>query len=570
MRKTYLTADLSMIDTTAKKDGVVSAEHAAILSDVSYLAEDGASPKGFMCLGLNMALLDGTYSEAGISCGGYITGSVSDENGACDGETIRIVFSTNHSSAALTLYFVWLPFAVQVTYYQGDETLLQRTYYPDSYVYAAQADVENYTAVDVTILSTFSPHCFGWLYRIDYGTYFNWTDSEIMSATITEEVNPISTTLAINTATLKVYCENNGFDLANLNGVYKFLQTAQKITLTEYVNGEAVNMGAFYLDKPKSEAENEITFSCVDALGILDKTTFRRGRIYTGDAAKVVLQEIMDSAGWEDFELSEELADQPVYGYIGLCKHREALQQLVFALGAVADCSRSSRIRIYRVRRSIISVIGRDRKFISGSKVEKRDYYSGVSLTVHSLIEGTEAKQLYSGTLESGTYTIDFSNPCQVSSAEGANIIEKGINYCVITVEEKQTVKITGKQYEDVKSVYTLSADYVQSGQKDNKLEIDKATLVTGENADVIAARVYEYYSLQQQLRFRYIMENEKCGNWHAIYLRNKTICSCIEKQTIDLTGGFLADATCVGIDTQTYNYEYMPEIIAGQEIGVI
>ena len=183
-----------------------------------------------------------------------------------------------------------------------------------------------------------------------------------MTAKIIEEVDPLSSQLSINKADLKIYDKSTAFNALNPKGLYGFLQTSQEFRFTEFVNEVPIDMGTYYLEKAESEKETQISFSCVDALGILDKTTFIKGRIYDGDSVETVISEIMDSAGWTKYTIEEELKEKPVYGYIGVCTHREALQQVVFSIGAVADCNRSDKIKIYTVKKNVNSYINKNRK----------------------------------------------------------------------------------------------------------------------------------------------------------------------------------------------------------------
>ena len=47
------------------------------------------------------------------------------------------------------------------------------------------------------------------------------------------------------------------------------------------------------------------------------------------------------------YDLAPSLAGIVIKGYLPVCTHREALQQVAFALGAVVSCARSDNIRIY-------------------------------------------------------------------------------------------------------------------------------------------------------------------------------------------------------------------------------
>ena len=69
-----------------------------------------------------------------------------------------------------------------------------------------------------------------------YGRYIEWTGDVIKTAKIHEEINEISTTLSINTASISILDAKNDFDISNENGSWRSVQKTQEVTFTENKN----------------------------------------------------------------------------------------------------------------------------------------------------------------------------------------------------------------------------------------------------------------------------------------------------------------------------------------------
>ena len=70
----------------------------------------------------------------------------------------------------------------------------------------------------------------------------------------------------------------------------------------------------------------------------------------------------------------------------------------------------------------------------------------------------------------------------------------------------------------------------------------------------------------------QYLIDLEQAGNWvNIVDVSNNYATSLIEKQTLNLTGGFIATATCIGYSAKvTEDYFTGLELYTGQSIGVL
>lgn len=567
-----------LIDVGAKGDSSPSVTHNQSFADVLLLKEDNADRLPTMTMEWNYSILDGTMGHLPDNLESaqypYFSDIISDENG--DFEThpvLEVEFEENHSSAGLSILFDGAyPEEIKVTWYGLDNKIISEvTFYPEDKYAVLNNNVENYRKIRIEFVSTKIPYRFLKILNIDYGIKLNWTGESIIKATITEELDPISSELSINTLDHTIYSADKSFNILNPQGIYKFFQPKQKIIVREKIDDELVEMGTFYLDTQSSLSETQISFHAIDALGILDKSQFKKGKIYEDVLAGDIIAEIMDSAGWEDYTVSSEIASVRMSGHIPICSHRQALQQVVFALRAVADCSRSDKIKIYRQSRNVTYRVKRDRIFIGGN-IQVKNYISDVEITTHHYELKNEETKIFDGTLQEGLNEITFSQPSVISSLSAGTVIESGVNYAVIQMQSQGSCIVMGKQYEDRTSTYVTSDPYIPAGETRKSIQVPSATMVTKDNVYLLAESLFNYYSLRKQANKKILLNNEKVGEWIDIQSQQGMyVNGGIEKQVIDLTGGFISELSIIGYNTvDAYLYYTGKEIHTGEEIGVI
>ena len=343
--------------------------------------------------------------------------------------------------------------------------------------------------------------------------------------------------MRINTLDFTVYDEDREFNILNQKGKYSLFQSRQEIRAREIVNGETVEMGTFYLDGKESRSETEISFHAIDGVGVIDKSNFIKGRIYQNEKVSVIIAEIMESAGWNKYEISDELKDLTLSGYIPICSHREALQQVAFAIRAIVDCSRTNLIRIYRQNTSADIKIKDDRLFIDGEKVSDKEYVSKIEITMHQYQESTDQSTIFDGILNAGVNEITFSEPAKDIDSSAGTVVESGVNYAIINMSETGECTVTGKVYEDLQSTFIRSAGESNSNEIENVISVTDATLVDKNNSYLLAESLFDYYSLRRTLNARYILETERTGRWISVKsYYGMYINGGIESQEIDLT----------------------------------
>lgn len=252
-------------------------------------------------------------------------------------------------------------------------------------------------------------------------------------------------------------------------------------------------------------------FEAIDLIGLIDKTTFYGG-MYNNVTVEDLCEEIFTSAGLEsdEYEIQEDLKNIQLTGYIPICTHREALQQVVFAIGAIADDSRSTKIRIYTiVDEEDNNTIEQTNIFQNTRKVEQNEIVTEVAATAHNYVQGGESEEVFKGILSVGRNRVLFDEPVYNLSCTGGTIIESNCNYAIINCTTEREVVVTGYKYVDNTQEISVEVEDLSSTSKLNTLKIESAYFINKSNAQTIAQKVLDYYQKTYKTEFEFIVEEE-------------------------------------------------------------
>lgn len=544
-----------LFDVTAADDSTQSCADVQPFADVSILNTpdlDSLTVKPWATLETNQWILDGSKKVFPNVPKNEVFGlwSLSQSGDDCNFETPVVLtcqFTEPHTTVGITFIFREdsdeYANKVVVSYYSSSNSLItEKTFFPDRATYFASGIAEDYQKIVCKFYGTSLPNRYLKLTEIKYGAVKIFDDDSVISAQILEEVDPTGAELSINTLEFTAYTTD--FALLDPNGVYAALQQRQAIATK--VDGE--NFGTFFLDEPESEDDDTTTFKCVDFVGAIDTTDFMGG-IYSNKTVSSLIAEIMTSAEVEtnEYELNSTLGSKTVSGYIPICTHREALQQVAFAIGAIVDCSRGKSIKIYPQNTSVIGTITHDEKF-DGHKVKMTTLVTGVEVTAHRYTLKTDTSTAYEGNLTVGTHTLTFSEPYAQLSASGATIVSSGANYATVTVTTAGKVTLTGKAYEDSTSIIGVYASELPANAKPNVITCDdSATLVDTAKAAEIAQRLYNFYQMRYEDTGELILGNQKAGQtWRMNSLNNRDLVGVVQSLDINLITG-VADMKITG-----------------------
>lgn len=552
-----------LLDVTAADDATSSCTDIQQFSDIQAIHTpdlDSLPVEPWATLELNQWILDGSKrqwpQDPARENFGLWSKQMSDENGDFSQPIVLTIdFTEKHTSEGLTLYFRPdsgdYPTHMKAEYYNAEGLILEKTYTPDRPEYFAEGQAEDYTKIVLTFYKTNLPCRYLKLTELKYGSIKIFDENSIISADIYEEVDRTGAELSINTLEFMIYTED--FQLLDPTGIYKMLQQKQAISAALYTDdGTAVDMGTFFLEEPSSEDDDTTTLSCVDFLGVIDKTDFMGG-IYTNKNAGELLDEIMASAEVQpvEYEATEELRSKSISGWIPICTHRAALQQWAFAVGGIVDCSRGKKIRAYSAENDAHGTITHDDKFI-GHSVKLKALTTGVEVTTHKYVPSSDTATAFEGVLPVGQHVVTFSAPHTELSASGANIVSSGENFAVVTVATDGEVVITGKQYEDSTGIVGVYATDLPANAKPNIVSVDSnATLVNANNAHSIAQRLYNYYQNRYTDEGEIILSGQQAGQvWRMNSLNNRDLVGSLDSIEIDLMTE-IATVKLTGLSTE-------------------
>lgn len=572
--RTYCRAEIKFIDVTALADASVTTDDNQGIGSIELFAEQ-TEQKSYGTFELNQFVLDGsksvlTENPKDIA---FWNDALSKED--CTFETdpkITVTFQEQHTSAAITLYFEDEPPAeLKITWYTIAGTkLITETFYPDSLIYVCNNQVQNYGKIEIEFVRTSFPQRYIKLQYILYGKYIVWDKDMIQTAKVQEDIDVTSASLSINEADISIVDMNNDFDAENENGAWNSVQKTQEVTLSEFNNGNMIPMGAFFIDD-FSFSKNIAKFKLVDVVGLLDKYTFYEGQVYNNVRAGVILNAIFATAGIKKYVIDEEVGNTLLSGYLAIQTCRKALQQVCFACGAVADDSRSDTIKVYKPDRYVKSTVGTDRKFNGNTKVSLEKYISGVNIEMKNYALEEKNSDIYKKTLPAGDTKITFSSPYLPSSitASVGTLKEVKTNYLIINMPDAGQCHITGIKYANTTFSYEKRVDKIEAGETENIKKYSGCTIYNADILPDIAAYLLDYHALRKKVGMKYLVDLEQVGNWANINsIGGKTSTTLIESQTLDLTGGFIATATCRGYSVVvTENYFAGVELYTGGDV---
>ena len=558
--RTKTVIEYGAMDLTAKADAQYSTSDIQDFSDANNLKNDPEEIK-YSTLENNYFLLDGSFENLPDNIGniGYWSKTTSSQTRDFTTPiTLTITFAHNHSSIGLTLRFSQYSYCthLKIAYYDSSDTLIhEEEYHPDTYEYFYEYEAVNYRKIILTFYSTNEPNRYIKLYKVLYGRTVVFEGDNLISASIIEEIDPLSDELSINTLDFVCFATDDRFNILNPQGAYLTFQKTQPLKAYKVENGITTDMGTFYLESWENESEKSMKIKGIDLIGILDKSEFNGG-IYENKNAEQLIQEIMATANIQNYTISD-LTSETITGYLPISTCRDALQQVLFVLGAVADCSRSESINIYKMSESETpNEIASDQIIQNTKEITQGEIITGVSVKTHRYKLKREVETLYEEDLSQGTYKINFDTPATNLTIENATIVESGVNYAIINATGSgsqqsrkyygnRTVLIEGNTYDDLTNTITVTDQ--EEYEKSNVLTINNCTLINSTNANDVATRVFNYYKSLYTNKFDMILDDEKVGD-NVITEKSdiNELNGYVTKLDIDMTGGFIASAEII------------------------
>lgn len=463
-------------------------------------------PQDYMNPGeLNNVLLDGTgriYPDDLTTCVPIMSEQISDSDGNLDGDIeITLEADGNFSSQGITLVFSEIvgryPKIVNIKWYNGSKLLYDKTYNPDSPNYYCEQYVESYNKLIITLTNVNMPQNYLTLNNIIYGLIRQFGRPDIETFTLLHDIDPVSSTLKIDTM---------DFSLKQKTDIEYVFQDKQAIK--SYFDDEL--MSTTFVKKYSRNSRDSYEIATEDYMGLLDDVQFYGG-MYTNKSLTELIAEILEPVG-VPYTIADNLTDKTLTGYISVCTRREALTQVMFAIGAVADTSYSDKVDIYILSDEVTAVLN-DNNTFTGQQTKTTDKITELRLYAYSYVESSNTYTAYQAA-KSGTGTdieVIFPEPLYDLSITNGTISESGTNYAIITANANCV--LTGKKYDKTQSATIIRNPNILAGDKENIYEITNYTLVNRDNVEELAQACFDYYSHRENINETILASDIKVGD---------------------------------------------------------
>ncbi|MCM1327263.1 MAG: hypothetical protein NC094_12125 [Bacteroidales bacterium] len=588
--RTEFFVDYDLYDTTALQDAKESTESNSAFADISKIKENISAPN-YGTLEHNFFVLDGSieefpddpdnlvyfskdfvqtnndypYAGTELYAGDDLDGAINEE---FQKQTIVIDFTENHSSYGITLYFLnEYPTELGVEWFGLDGILKSRKrFYPDSLIYFCKNPVVDYGKIIITFMRAL-PYHYVKLQHIKYGTTITWGYDNIKSGKMVNDTDPISDKIKIDKLDFSFIDVSDEFNMGNADGLHTMLQKNQSMRPYEVVEGKTIILGTFFLDT-FSTTKNVTKMSATDYKGKLANVDFMGGRMYDGEPAGNIIDEIMLSANIKDYTIDEETRNTPLYGTLKIQTCQKALREVLFASGSMINTALRTGVEIRKYDRTVTSKIDREHKFSTTYEVD--NYVSDVTVKYKTWALDEKVSEITKGIYGVGTHTIQLSSPASNMTTNNGIILEQTPYYIVLNVtDEQREIIISGQKYVGEEIAATSSIEHLKSGEVRNTKTFS-GTLINFEQAKNIADNILDYYQLQQIIQTKHLSSGEKSGDWLEIEnssWKYGNLVASVESMTTDLTGGFISTAKCRGYYKMTSEYYYADhEVYTGED----
>lgn len=270
-----------------------------------------------------------------------------------------VVFAEGHSSAGLTLSFGELTneyatdFVIQVFDNNHTPIVVKHVVDNKNTTYVLEDGLDNYYLIVVEILKWSHPFRRAKVTAIDFGIILTFRDRDLISFTVTEEINVAGDSLPANELRFTVDNSDKRYNILNPEGHYRFLMERQEVWATlslevEPNNYEAINMGKFYLKEWRSdEGALTTTFTAFSIFDILEDIMYiGYGTTNLYDLAV----DVLTKAGVTEFIIDERLREIATNGFYELIDSRKALYFIGMAGKAIVKQNRDGIVEIQQFR----------------------------------------------------------------------------------------------------------------------------------------------------------------------------------------------------------------------------
>ena len=422
---------------------------------------------------------------------GFISKIASDENGAFPidgGIVLTLTAGGQYSSQGFTITFdtynnIYCSY-LNIKWYRDNQLIDEEDFTPDNSVYFCEKKVSNFDKVKISFYKMNMPDNRLKIRGIEFGYGTMFLGGELQNVYITQEMNPITSELGINTT---------DFILVSKSKREYTFQERQPIKT--YFNGQLKS--STFVKSSKRNAKNVWEVQSEDYIGLMDDVTFYGG-MYNGEVnAYELLVEIFNTAKIP-YTINEDLKDKLIYGYLPIATCRDALMQVAFAVQNVVDTSEREDVIVYKLQSDVKQKIPLER-ISQGQNFTTSSDVSRVELTVHTYAEAALEEIVLYDASKSGTgknIFIKFSQPMHdiyIRPLDGNNkIIESHVNYAIINASSEDCILRGDYYHHTTEKIGKDNPLYLENNEK-NAISVDNATLVSKNNANEVLDSCFDW-----------------------------------------------------------------------------
>lgn len=472
----------------AAEDAVVTSQDADSRSDLSLIPFGSGNDKLYVTLEHNLWLLDSSYHTYDDGPIAFRSAEISDEYGEFLGDpAITIEFSAPYTSLGLTINFAgdcFCPY-LNVKWYHSGTMLENRDFYNNGFSTYCETTVEAYDKVVLTFYGTSVPYRRLHVDEVVFGSLRVFERDELRtgSVKVTQEIDHTGRTLPANTL---------DWVLSSKQDVGFIFQPKQPVRAYD----GSTFIGEFYIEGSDRLANRMYDITCIDAIGMMDNDPYPD--VYLNNASAATL--LADICGTIPAYMDADLQALTVSGILKGETRRSALQQLCFALRAVADTSGYDGVVVYRLATDEPEEVAENR-IRTGARVRIAPPVTEVRVTSHS----------YS------------------------------------TTGPGESVVIGGVTYYDTQTVETILNPDVTGNEQPNVIEVTDCTLVSPDIVADVAQHLFDQVIRRRTLNMKFRLEGETMGDYlEAVTPWGDDFDGTYVRASIVLSGFALADAEVV------------------------
>ena len=379
---------------------------------------------------------------------------------------ITLEFTEQFTTTGITIQFgvnsVDFCRKMTVYWYQGGEIKEQEIFEPSSPFFVLNKTVEAFDKLVFEFNETNLPRKRCKIEGIIIGVVRDFTTKELKSVKAIHEIDLISNTVPINVLDAEVHSTDE---------VDYIFQKKQPVEA--YNDGDLI--GVYYIDKGEQTGRLDMSFSCKDAIGLLDLVTYNGGLWLTDTPLTTILSDIFGDV--YEWDIDPVYKNSTLRGYIEPNrKQREALQNIAFVLGAVVDTTGTNKIRLFPPPLSDTAETISDKQTYTGGKVTTVDTVTGVEVTAFEIVD---------------------------ERPEG----------------KEKSIEFNDEKYKYTTEVFFVKNPNTVTSDPENVKKFDKCYLINSSNGQALAYSLMAYYQRRHKYTFKHILNGQKAAGKYSATL---------------------------------------------------